>query len=221
MMRAAHPGYDNVTLRKLTTQKEAFPMTGIAVTQRESFEQEALPQLDTLFRTANHLTQDTTQAEDLVQETMLKAYRAWHQFSHGTNVRAWLLTILRHTFFDQYHKSVRAGETVDFSAVEEFTVFEGMQHADPERRFYDQLLDDEILKAIDTLPESFREVLVLSDIEGLTYSDIANVLGVPLGTVKSRLSRARQILQVILYQYAVEIGYLKPTAQRSAMAGMQ
>ncbi len=177
--------------------------------ERREFEVEALPHLDTVYRVALRLAGSEDQADDLVQETMLRAYRSWHQFTSGTNVRAWLLTILRHTFINEYRKTRRAGVTLEVSEVEEFRVLGDVQDVDPEGRFFDQIIDEEVLRAIDALPEEFREALVLSDVEDLSYAEIAKVLNVPIGTVKSRLFRARQALQQQLYEYAVEMGYIK------------
>jgi RNA polymerase sigma-70 factor (ECF subfamily) len=177
--------------------------------KRAGFEAEALPHLDTVYRVGLRLTGDETQAEDLVQETMLKAYRSWHQYRPGTNVRAWLLTILRHTFINQYRKAKRHAVQVDVNEIEPYTVFHDVHDTDPEGRFFSSIVDDEVLRAIDALPAEFRETLVLSDVEGMTYAEIADVTEVPVGTVKSRLFRARQALQKQLYDYAVEMGYIK------------
>ncbi len=177
--------------------------------KRAAFEAEALPHLDTVYRVGLRLAGDETQAEDLVQETMLKAYRSWHQFRPGTNVRAWLLTILRHTFINQYRKAKRQAVHVDVNEIEPYTVFRNVHDTDPEGRFFANIVDDEVLRAIDTLPDEFRETLVLSDVEGLSYAEIADVTEVPVGTVKSRLFRARQALQKQLHDYAVEMGYIK------------
>jgi RNA polymerase sigma-70 factor (ECF subfamily) len=177
--------------------------------RRAAFETEALPFLDAVYRVALRLAGDEAQADDLVQETMLKAYRSWHQYKSGTNVRAWLLTILRHTFINEYRKTKRAGPTVDISEIEGYHVFHEVQDVDPEGSFFKQIVDDEVLRAIDSLPDEFRETLVLSDVEQLTYAEIAEVTGVPVGTVKSRLFRARQALQQKLYDYALEMGYIK------------
>jgi len=176
--------------------------------QRRSFETEALPHLDAVFRVALRLAGEEALAEDLVQETMLKAYRSWHQYRPGTNVRAWLLTILRNTFINEYRRAKRAGPTVDVDALAPYTVFGDVQDVDPEGTFFDRIVDDEVLRAIDALPDEFREALVLSDLEGLPYADIAEITGVPMGTVKSRIFRARQALQRQLYDYAVEMGYI-------------
>jgi len=173
------------------------------------FEREALPHLDVVYRVALRLAGDETQAEDLTQETMFKAYQSWHQYRTGTNARAWLLTILRHTFINQYRRERNRAATVDVNEVESFTVFDELQEIDPEGRFYDQIVDDEVLRAIDALPDDFRETLTLSDIEGLSYAEIAQITEVPIGTVKSRLFRARQTLQRVLRDYAVEMGYVK------------
>ncbi len=177
--------------------------------KKQAFEKEALPHLDTIYRVALRLSGNEAQAEDLSQETMLKAFRAWHQYRPGTNVRAWLLTILRNTFINEYRKSKRTGPEVDVSEIEAFTVFQDVQDADPEGSFFDQIVDEDVLKAIDSLPEEFRETLVLSDVEGLSYQQIAEITEVPVGTVKSRIFRARQALQRQLYEYAVEMGYIK------------
>ena len=177
--------------------------------KRASFEREALVHLDSLYRVALRLTGNAAEADDLVQETMLKAYRAWHQFERGTNAKGWLLTILRHAFINEYRRRTRHPETVDIDAIEPFSVFQEVQDDDPQGTFFDRIVDDEVLRAIDTLPEQFRETVVLSDVEGMSYEEIARVLEVPVGTVKSRLFRARRMLQQKLYDYAVGMGYIK------------
>lgn len=184
-------------------------MPPTAEEQRTNFEREALPHLDTVYRVALRLSGDVSRAEDLVQDTMLKAFRSWHRYETGTNVRAWLLTILRNTFINEYRKEKQRGPTVDISTAETFSLFDKVQEEDPEGRFFDQIIDDEVLQAVDDLPDEFRETLVLSDMEGMTYQEIADVTGAPVGTVKSRLFRARRALQRRLYDYAVEMGYIK------------
>lgn len=181
--------------------------------KRAAFEAEALPHLDAVYRVALRLSGEEAQADDLTQETMFKAFRSWHQYKRGTNVRAWLLTILRHTFINEYRKARRTGRTVEIGEIEEFRVFAEVQDADPEGTFFNQIVDDEVLRAIDSLPNEFRETLVLSDVEQLSYAEIAQVTGVPIGTVKSRLFRARQALQQRLYDYAIEMGYIKAVPQ--------
>src|SRR6266516_1752945 len=177
--------------------------------KRASFEREALVHLDSLYRVALRLTGNPAEADDLVQETMLKAYRDWHQFEQGTNAKGWLLTILRHAFINEYRRRTRHPETVDVDTIEPFAVFSEVQDEDPQGAFFDKIVDDQVLQAIDQLPVAFRETLVLSDVEGMSYQEIASILQVPVGTVKSRLFRARQLLQSKLYDYAVEMGYIK------------
>ena len=185
-------------------------MPGPSVDQkREAFEREALVHLDALYRVALRLTGNSSDADDLVQDTLLKAYRAWDQFEPGTNAKGWLLTILRHAFINEYRRRRRRPDMVDVDALEPFAVFPEVQEEDPQGAFFDRIVDDEVLRSIDGLPEAFRETLVLSDVEGLNYQEIARTLDVPVGTVKSRLFRARRMLQGKLYQYAVEMGYIK------------
>jgi RNA polymerase sigma-70 factor, ECF subfamily len=175
-----------------------------------SFDQEALPHLDTLYRVALRLTADPTLAEDLVQDTMLKAYRSWRQYQPGTNARGWLLTILRNTFINDYRRRKHEPVAMDLEAVEPHALYRSIQETDPEGTFFSQIVDAKVIEAIDALPTEFREVLALSDIEGLPYGEIAETLKIPVGTVKSRLFRARRQLQGVLYDHAVEMGYIKP-----------
>ena len=176
---------------------------------RSAFEAEVLPQLDSLYRLGLRLTTDPSRAEDLVQDTALKAFRSWQRFQPGTNIRSWLFTILRNTFINDYRRRQREPIPMDLEAVEPHAAFRAAQDEDPEGAFFSQIVDAKVLNAIDALPEEFREVLVLSDIENLPYAEIAEVLGVPVGTVKSRLFRARRQLQEALYDHAVEMGYIR------------
>jgi RNA polymerase sigma-70 factor (ECF subfamily) len=185
------------------------PSSASADEKRASFEREALVHLDALYRVALRLTGNASDADDLVQETMLKAYRAWHQYQQGTNAKGWLLTILRHAFINEYRRRTRHPESVDIDAIESFAVFDEGQDDDPQSRFFDQIVDDEVLRAIDELPEQFREAVVLSDVEGMSYEEVARILEVPIGTVKSRLFRGRRLLQAKLHDYAVDMGYIK------------
>jgi RNA polymerase sigma-70 factor, ECF subfamily len=177
--------------------------------RRAGFQREALPQLDTLYRVALRLTGNPSDAEDLVQETMLRAYRSWERYTPGTNAKGWLLTILRHLFINEYRRRRRSPEPVDLDTIEPFVVFQEVQEEDPQGAFFDRIVDDEVLRAIDALPEAFREAVLLSDVEGMSYEEIAKVLDVPIGTVKSRLFRGRRMLQAKLYDYAVSMGYIK------------
>jgi RNA polymerase sigma-70 factor (ECF subfamily) len=180
--------------------------------RRTSFEQEALVHLDALFRVALRLAGNALDADDLVQETLLKAYRAWDQYEKGTNARGWLLTILRSVFINEYRRSARRRAIVDLDAVEPMAALDGRHEADPEGAFFDNLVDDEVTRAVDALPLPYREVVVLHDVETLRYEEIATLLRIPVGTVKSRLFRARRLLYARLHKYAVSIGRVKGAA---------
>jgi RNA polymerase sigma-70 factor, ECF subfamily len=182
--------------------------------RRAGFEQEALVHLDALYRVALRLTGNAADAEDLVQETMLRAYRSWDRYTPGTNAKGWLLTILRHLFINEYRRRSRHPETVDVDTIEPFALFQEVQEDDPQGAFFDKIVDDEVLRAVDQLPEAFREAVTLSDVEGLSYEEVAKVLAVPVGTVKSRLYRGRRLLQAKLYEYAVSMGYIKGQSKK-------
>ncbi len=183
--------------------------------QAEAFEREALQHLDALYRFAVRLTGVEVQAEDLVQETMLRACRSWHQYKRGTNVRAWLLTILRNTFVSEYRRKRFLGPLLDVTEYESSMLGVETADIDPEGSLFDQLMDEEVIREIQALPEEFRTALVLVDIEGLRYEEVAEVTDVPVGTVKSRLYRARRALQSRLRDYAVEMGYIEPVLEAS------
>ena len=191
------------------TSQPPSPPPPDAEQKRASFEREALPHLDTLYRVGLRLAGNSADAEDLVQETMLRAYRSWAQYTPGTNAKGWLLTILRNLFFNEYRRRSRHPETVDVDTIEPYAVFPEVQDEDPQATFFDRIVDDEVLRAMDELPEVFREAVMLSDVEGLSYEEIAKVLDVPVGTVKSRLFRGRRMLQARLYDYAVGMGYIR------------
>jgi len=182
--------------------------------RREGYEKEALVHLDVLYRVALRLTGNAADAEDLVQETMLRAFRSWDRYTPGTNAKGWLLTILRHLFINEYRRKSRHPETVDVDTIEPFALFQEVQEEDPQGAFFDKIVDDEVLRAVDQLPEAFREAVTLSDVEGLSYEEVAKVLEVPVGTVKSRLYRGRRLLQAKLYDYAVGMGYIKGQSKK-------
>lgn len=170
------------------------------------FANEALPHLDLLYRVALRLTGNPAAAEDLVQDTMLKAIRGWSSFRPGSNARAWLVTILRNQFINGWRKTSRGPTQVDLDAIPELS---DTAVPDPEGAFFADLLDDDIVRALADLPDDFRDVVVLSDLEGLPYAEVAESLDIPVGTVKSRLFRARRILQGRLRRYAMETGVIR------------
>jgi RNA polymerase sigma-70 factor, ECF subfamily len=180
-----------------------YPFAEESDERRASFEREALVHLDAVFRVAVRFAGTAADADDLVQDTFFRAYQAWDQFERGTNAKGWLITILRHVFINDYRRNVRRRQILTSDAppaVEHATV-----------RFFDELVDDEVVRAIDALPFQFREVVMLRDVEDLTYEEVATMLDIPVGTVKSRLFRARELLQKALRAYAVSTGVIRET----------
>jgi RNA polymerase sigma-70 factor, ECF subfamily len=177
------------------------------------FEAVALVHLDALYRSALRLTHKRSEAEDLVQETCLRAFRSFHRFNPGTNCRAWMFTILRNAFLNrirQAGRDVLAGESADL----ESTSFPGVAGTLPERghpdeEFFQTVLHGDVDRALKALPLPFREVVILADLEELAYKEIAEVVGCPIGTVMSRLSRGRGLLRQALGRFAQEHGYVK------------
>ena len=184
---------------------------GDVAERRQRFEREAMAHLDALYAFALKLSRSRDDAEDLVGDTMLRAFERWDQYNLGTNIRAWLFTILYHVFVSRKRR-IDAREVHAPDDSEGWSAFEAVGEVDPEGRFYDSFLDDEITKAIDSLPEEYRSAVVLSDLHELRYAEIAEILGVPEGTVKSRLFRGRRILQKKLVDYAVDMNYIKRPA---------
>ena len=178
--------------------------------RRAQFEHEALPHLDALYGLALRLTGgDEPRSEDLVQDAVLKAWRNWDSFELGTNCRAWLMTILRNTFINEFRRDKSRPSNVEFEEIAERPPGDNLFEADPEGRIFERIIDREVIEAIQGLPDDFRVPVVLADIEGLAYQEIADLLDIPVGTVKSRLFRARKRLQEELYVYAVEAGFLR------------
>ena len=176
----------------------------------KAFEQEALPHLDAVYRFALRLTGSPADAEDLVQETFLRAYRSWDHYTPGTRAKSWLFTICRNAFLRQRQQDSRRGEVIQQASTPDEPLFMPAYQDDPEGTFFSGLVDQTILDHIDRIPPEFREVIRLSDLEGMTYAEIAEVLDVPLGTVKSRLFRGRKLLQKVLYDHAREAGVIHP-----------
>jgi RNA polymerase sigma-70 factor (ECF subfamily) len=190
-------------------------MLGKARQLRNEFEREALPHLDALFGTAMRLTRNPRDAEDLVQDALLRAYRFWGQFEKGTNCKAWLMKILTNTFINRYHKARREHELALKVAAEDDATESVLSHEahaanrDPEGALASRMLSDDVLRALDQLPTDFRLAVVLCDLEELSYKEIADVMDCPVGTVMSRLFRGRRLLQKALHDYAVEQGIIK------------
>jgi RNA polymerase sigma-70 factor, ECF subfamily len=182
---------------------------------KERFQREALPLLDSLYGAALRMTRNPSDAEDLVQETMLRAYRAFDRFEPGTNLKAWLFRILTNAYINTYRKRQREPQKVSSDDVEEFDLYRELKNHDPqfaetpESLVLDNLVDSDILEAIEQLPDQFRLAVVLSDIEGFTYAEMADIMDVPMGTVMSRLHRGRKALQKRLWDIARDRGIVK------------
>jgi RNA polymerase sigma-70 factor, ECF subfamily len=178
--------------------------------KQQDFRSEMIPHLDALYNFALRLTNDQTDAEDLVQDTVVKAYRFFNSYEKGTNAKAWLFRILKNSYINNYRKKSKQPHQVDYDEVSmyyETVRSEQSDTTDMEDIMYREMLDDQVTGALQRLPEDFRTVVLLCDVEGFTYEEIANMLDVPIGTIRSRLHRGRNLLRVELMQYAEKKGY--------------
>ena len=175
------------------------------------FEREAIPHMDLLYNYGLRMTGNPADADDLVQETYLKAFRFWDKYEKGTNIKAWLFRIMKNSYINRYRKESKEPDTVDYDVVKNFynTIkHESADTNDLEERIYGNLLADEVAKGLESLPDDFRTVVILCDIEGLTYEEIAEFVEIPIGTVRSRLHRGRKMLRAKLFEYARKRGYV-------------
>ncbi|MDQ3388119.1 MAG: sigma-70 family RNA polymerase sigma factor [Gemmatimonadota bacterium] len=184
------------------------------------FVDEALPHMDAVYRFALRLCQGhRSDAEDVLQEAYMRAYQSWHTYQPGTECRSWLFTICRNEFLKKVGRRKRKPEVLtseidaDVESLAATAVFSAVSFADPEKEFFDSFVDQEVMAAVDRIPDPYREALVLSDLQGMAYPEISEILEVPIGTVKSRIFRARRLLQEALYEYALEMGYVHPKEQ--------
>jgi RNA polymerase sigma-70 factor (ECF subfamily) len=182
----------------------------------EDFEAGVLAQLDSLYRTALRMTNNPQEAEDLLQETMLKAFRFADSYQRGTNLRAWLFRILNTSAINRYRKQASHPATTSLPEGEEFYLYNRIRDLSgqelsmgAEEEVLSKYLDEDVYKALSDLPPNFRMPIILADIEGLSYKEIAEALQIPIGTVMSRISRGRRQLQRSLWEYAKERGYVK------------
>lgn len=179
--------------------------------KQAEFEREAVPHMDLLYNYALRMTGKTADADDLVQETYLKAFRFWDKYEKGTNIKAWLFRIMKNSYINRYRKESKEPATVDYDEVKNFynTIKDDSTDADDlGERMFGNLLPDEVAKALELLPVDFRTVVILCDIEGLTYEEIADFVEIPIGTVRSRLHRGRKILRIKLFEYARKRGHV-------------
>lgn len=198
------------------TLPEASPpvRTGVPPEQRESFfETEVMQHLDALYRTALRMTRNPQDAEDLVQETMLRAYRFLDRFEPGTNLRAWLFKILTNTYINRYRKASSEPRVDSLDDSEELSLYRYLDNeaasrgGSVEAQVLDRFAEDDIKAAIEALPSQYRITVLLADVEGFSYNDIAEITNVKKGTVMSRLFRGRRLLQKALVEQARSAGF--------------
>jgi RNA polymerase sigma-70 factor, ECF subfamily len=185
------------------------------------FERDAMQYTRQLYSAAMRMTRNPADAEDLVQETYLKAYRAYHTFQEGTNLKAWLYRILTNTYINKYRKDSRRPSEVDLGTVEDMYLYRRLGSEESaeaarttEDRVLDGLVESDIKQAVEELPESFRMPVLLADLEGFSYKEIAEILDIPIGTVMSRLHRGRKAMQKRLWEFAKQRGLLPEDAKR-------
>jgi len=182
---------------------------------KEQFTSDAMQYAPQLFSTALRMTRNRSDAEDLVQETYVKGWRSFHTFQEGTNLRAWLFRIMTNTYINKYNAQKRKGTEVELDDVEELFLYKRLGSIDQsqlsssaEDQMLDLFTDDEVKNALESLPEDFRVPVLLSDVDGFAYKEIAEMLEIPIGTVMSRLHRGRKAMQKMLYEYARERGLI-------------
>jgi RNA polymerase sigma-70 factor (ECF subfamily) len=192
--------------------------------RRARFERDALPFLDQLYAAAMRMTRNPADAEDLVQETYVKAFAAFHQFQEGTNLKAWLYRILTNSFINTYRKRQREPQKSSSENIEDWQLHAAESHTSSglrsaEMEALDHLPDSDVKDALQSLPEEFRLAVYLADVEGFAYKEIAEIMDTPIGTVMSRLHRGRKQLQALLADYAKERGLVKAGSGASGGAG--
>jgi RNA polymerase sigma-70 factor, ECF subfamily len=193
--------------------------------RRREFELTALAHLEAMYGTAYRLTRNPRDAEDLVQESALRAYRFWDSFQHDSNCKAWLLRIVTNTFINEYQRKKRSRQILEQATAEQATTDGVLIHAEAqgnrgaEQELVERGVSDEVQRALDSLPDDFRHAVVLCDMQGLSYKEIADIMECPVGTVMSRLFRGRKLLAAALREFARAEGYLRsPSAPGSTGA---
>jgi RNA polymerase sigma factor (sigma-70 family) len=192
-----------------------------AKTIQERFDKEFLPHIEALHSFAFHLTYNEEDADDLVQETFLKAFRFIDKYEEGTNAKAWLFKILKNAYINQYRKESKRPVQLDYEEVSVYREEDEGQfnsYFDLREEIFDNMMGDEVSTALNSLPEDFRSVIWLCDIEGFSYEEIAKIIDIPIGTVRSRLFRARNMLKDKLKSYASSKGYKDIRGEKSKLS---
>lgn len=177
---------------------------------KSDFEKEALPHMTLLHNYAYRMCNSQLDADDLIQETYLRAYRFFHKFEKGTNCKAWLFRIMKNLFINKYRKNQKEPGKVDYEDIENFydsIKSERVDSTDLQEKMFANTLDDEVITALNSLQDDFKTVVILCDLEGLSYEEIAEFVQCPIGTVRSRLHRGRKMLQQKLLDYARDKGF--------------
>jgi len=185
----------------------------LATEKQKDFAKLVEPHLSSLYSTALRMTHNKNDAEDLVQDTLFKAFRALDQYQKNTNFRAWIFRILVNTFITAYRKTIKQPQKISYDDMEEFFLYKRLDESvslqeTSKDDFLENLFDDDVKEALDNLPYQFRLVVLLCDVEGFSYNEIASIIDAPSGTVMSRLFRGRKLLQRYLWNYAKTRGYI-------------
>ena len=195
--------------------------------KRAEFEKTALAHLDAMYGAAHRLTRNPRDAEDLVQDALLRAYRFWDSFQQDSNCKAWLLRIVTNTFINEYTRRKRSREVLDAATAEQDATDGVLVHAaandkqSPDRLLLEHSVSDDVQRALDQLPDDFRTAVVLCDMQGLSYKEIAEIMECPVGTVMSRLFRGRKLLATSLREFAAKEGYVDLEKFRAARAARE
>jgi RNA polymerase sigma-70 factor (ECF subfamily) len=190
---------------------EDLNISEMEIERQQEFQTEAVPHKDALYNYALKIVRNSDDAQDLVQDTYYKAYKSYHQFQGGTNSKAWMFMILKNTFINNYRKLKREPSKVDYDEIED--IYENIKSEQSKDNnldldFYNNLFDDDLSSALAKLPVKMKDAFLLCDLEGYSYEEISEIAKIPIGTVRSRLHRARKLLQEELFGYARVNGYL-------------
>lgn len=206
-------------MRRRPFPHEVNQLGSALVADQNQFAEQAMQYAPQLYSTALRMTHNRSDAEDLVQETYLKGFRSFHTFDEGTNLRAWLFRILTNSFINKYRTQQRRPQETELGDTEELYLYKRLgafetaaASLSAEDQFLDLFTDDEVKQAVEDLPEAFRLPVLLADVEGFAYKEIAEIMDVPIGTVMSRLHRGRKALQRALYEYAEARGLISNTS---------